>query len=501
MDASFDLLSYHYYYSWLFFHGGVGQADPEPFSNRYLNPLAEFPWFLLDAALSPRASTAAIAAVAGVNLALVRRITLSLGTAVTVSGRTLMSLAAMLLAATGAMFSMELGMSLADVVVSIPMLGALLLALSASKPEAPGRRSAALLMGAGGLAGVAVGAKLTMVVYAVALALGVLVITIARRSAWPVIQYAAGGIAGLTVAAGWWYWSVWKATGNPVFPYYNTVFKSPLWGSTDLHDARYKVRGLADALQFPVYMAQGTRRVLDVPVRDVRWSVLAVIISAAVLVVVVRALVHRRGPAVSLAHLLFWTFFVVGGLLWLNQFAIARYAVTTELLTGPAILLALLAIVHRARVVASVGAVLALAMAPFNHGHFRHVPFGPTRLNVGDANPLQSLQPGDVVLADHHFGPSAWLLTHVPAGVTRHVLHVWFDGKPIDARVRAQLAKAPAVYVIVSPTWQANPNATRRLQRYYGLTLHEPCRVIDSNVGTWALCPADYAEASTGGTP
>src|SRR5690349_3998853 len=59
MDINFDQVSYHYYYSWLLFHGGIDQVDPEPFTNRYVSPLAQLPWYLLDSLLSPRAAAAA----------------------------------------------------------------------------------------------------------------------------------------------------------------------------------------------------------------------------------------------------------------------------------------------------------------------------------------------------------------------------------------------------------------------------------------------------------
>ncbi|GAB3449790.1 hypothetical protein GCM10027517_36440 [Phycicoccus ginsengisoli] len=490
MDVSFDLVSYHYYYSWLFFHGGVAQVDPEPFANRYINPLAQFPWFLLDQALPPRPATAAIAAVAGLNLVLVRRITLRTVTLRSPWGATALSLAAMAVAGTGAIFSMELGMSLADVVVSIPMLAALLAVLAAV--HAGSRRERAILFTlAGMLSGIAVGAKLTMTGYAVALGLGVVVACLFRRSAWPVVQHAVGAVAGVAVSAGWWFASVYQATGSPVFPYYNAVFKSPLWDQTNLRDTRFGARGIDDALRFPLYMFEGTSRLLDVPVRDVRWVVLAVLLLLAGLAVAVAAARRRLVPPHP-AVLVFWTFFLVGGLLWTFQFGIARYAVTTELLTGTAFVLALRLLLRKPVVAAAVAVLLAAGMAPFDEGRFRHLPFASQRLQLFTPEPFQALGPGDVIIADNAFGPASWMLTEVDPRVVRHVVHPWFNDQPIDAKVRDQLATARRIHVLLSLDWPTSTRNRQALQRSYGLTVVGPCTTIRSNLGSKALCLATY---------
>ena len=498
MDVSWDLIAYHHYYSWLFSEGLMHLADPEPYVNRYQNPLAQLPWYLLDRSLSPRVATGAVAALAAGNLLLVRRIT----TAVLPQrfgpvSAWFLGVVAAVVAATGAVFSMELGMSAADVVVSLPMLAAVLLLVRSSR-AATARRQLWLLAVAGALAGVAMGMKLTMANYVVALGVAALVVSVGRRRPGPVLATAAGGLVGLAASSGWWFLQIWKLTGNPVFPYYNTVFGSPLWGDYDVRDTRFGAHGVADALTYPWLMAEGTRRVLDVPMRDLRWLVLAVLLALAAVVagaLFLRGGRRRETGGGAEARLAFWVFTLVGGALWLFQFGIARYAVTNELLTGTAFVLALGALLRRAVVAGAVALALAAAMAPFNEGHFYHVPFQHDRFMV-QAAPLRAVPADSVVVAVNSSAPSGYLLEYLPAGTRRHVYQDWFAGSRLLADLRTQqLATAPHVYLVLGPAWPRQPRVRQVLRDDLGLVVDDAaCRPVHSTLPVRHLCPARYVQ-------
>jgi len=497
MDVSFDLLNYHYYYSYLLFHGGVGQADPEPFQNRFLNPLPEVPWYLFDQALRPRASSAAIGLVAGLNLPLIRRITLRLLPAGLPEAKKLaLSIAAVAVAAVGADFRMEIGTSLADVVVSVPMLAALLLVLRAAQdPESSWWPFAF----AGLLSGVAFGAKLTMACYVAALGLAVIVLAALQRRVRPVVGHAAGVLVGGAVAGGWWFWSVWRATGNPVFPFYNSIFHSADWSGPDLTDPRYGPHGLVDALKYPLYMWQGTRRLVDVPVRDPRWLVLAALAALALVVALARTAAKRELnhlPARLIGRppvLAFAVFGIVGSAVWLFQFGISRYAVSSELLVGPAAALLLLALLRRPVLATIAAVIMAASMFPFVQGYFRHAPFQANRYEV-QTGPLRQIPAGSVVISDAGAAPSSFLLAYLPKGVKGHVVHPWFYGQPLLAKLeRQQLATAPHVYVIEPAAFRQRQAALRaELHLQLLPTTCVPIRIV---TGLRYRCAADYVGA------
>lgn len=499
MDVSWDLLAYHHYYSWLFLNGDMHLADPETYVNRYQNPLPQLPWYLFDQVMSPRAATAAIAAVAGLNLALVRRVTVQVLPRMSEWRQFWLSVTSMVLAATGATFSMELGMSVGDVVVSLPMLAALLLTLRSMQHVGVEADARWRLGAAGALAGAAVGAKLTMMVYVVALTACVAYLSAVRHSPRPLLRFALGGVVGVGLSSGWWLLSIWRLTGNPLFPYYNTVFRSPLWPDYNVRDDRFGATGLVDGFTYPWYMAEGTRRVLDVPMRDLRWVVLLVLLVLAVASVAVWAQ-KKRSLRPTPAQIAFWLFFGSSALLWLFQFGIARYAVTTELLTGTALVVCLAAVLRRAVVAAAVGAVLALGMAPFNEGHFYHVPFQRDRFMV-DAAPLQAVEPGAVVLADNGSAPSGFLLTYLPDGVERHIIQGWFFDTPMMGRLQERLARSRQLYVLVGPAWPRQPAARTNLRREVGVVVDDAsCVAVRSTVPRRQLCKAEYVGPAPRGT-
>ncbi|MEW1955050.1 hypothetical protein [Terrabacter sp. NPDC080008] len=499
MDVSFDQISYHYYYSWLLFHGGIDQVDPEPFTNRYVSPLAQLPWYVLDSVLSPRGTAAAIAALAGLNLPLVRRISMRMLPArVGDVSRLALGVAAMLLAGTGAVFRLSLGTSLSDVIVTVPVLGALLCVLVAADDGVGPRRRTWLVLLAGLFAGVAVGAKLTMGPFVVALVVVVGCLAVARRTVLPVVWLAVGGLVGVVVAGGWWFLDVWRATGSPTFPYYNAVFKSPWWPLENFRDTRFGPRSLADALQFPNYMLQGTRRLLDYELRDARWVVLEVLVALALVVGAVGLARARRRPSMpTLPSLVVWAFFLVGALLWLVQFGIARYAAPVELLSG-VVLVALVLTITRRPVVAVAGSVvLALAMAPWVKGHVEHVPFAADRYGI-KGRALQDIPAGSEVLVNAWSAPSGFLLAEVPATSRRHIIHPWFFGSPLLERLkRDEISKAPRIYVIVSGKWRSSPKVIAAFEKAVGVRLDEStCVPIPNHVRSRALCSGTWVGGS-----
>ncbi len=492
MDVNFDQLNYHYYYPWLLFHGGVGQVDPEPFTNRYVSPVAQLPWYLLDQAFSPRMSAAAIAAIAALNLALIRRITMVvLGDAVRPVSRLGLGIVAMALAGTGAVFHLSLGTSLSDVITAIPVLGALLAMLLAARDGTSQRARLWWMLLSGLLAGVALGAKLTTAPYVVGLTLAAVAFAVVRRTARPVLGLAVGGVVGVAASGGWWFAQVWHATGNPVFPYYNNIFGSSLWGDNALRDTTYGPKSVLDAMKFPYYMFEGGTRLLEYRIRDPRWVVLEVLVLLAV--VLAAYLWIKRGRAAVMPRLsvvLLCIFFGVGSLAWLIQFGIARYAAPGELLTGPLFVLLLLFLLRHPVAAGVAGLVCVAAMAPFVMGRTSHVPFAADRYGV-QAKLLRAIPAGSEVIADGYSAPSGFLLTYVPASSHRHVVHSWFYGSPLLEKLkRDEISVAPRIYVIRRAGWATNaPSEAIVFQREVGVRVDPTtCHRIPNHASPRVLC-------------
>lgn len=497
-DVSYDLLSYHYSYPWTLFHGGLGSVDPEPFANRFLNPLPELPWYGLEQVFAPKPATFVIALVAGLNLVLLRQVADAV-IAARIQGwcRLGLSAAAVALGASGTIFRTELGMSLADVVVSLPLLAGLIAVLRTSRSRRP--RVVALFGGLGG--GVAVGAKLTMAPYVVGLFAAAALTAWCHRRLRLIVLHAAGLAGGIALAGGAWFYDVWRTTGNPVFPYYNQIFRSRLFPPTALRDTRFGPHGLLDALGYPLYMARGTHRVLDVSVRDPRWLVLCLVLSATGLVLLAR--LRRPGLATRQvarrtarwvrtreAQCAVAVFFGLASLLWLVQFGGARYAVTSELLTGPVLVGCLLVLLrHRAVLAAGAAAAVCLVMLPWIRlGGYYHVPFTRDRFGV-QAAPLRAVPAGSVVIATTT-PPSGYLLTYLPRSVERHQVQPWFYGTPLLQSLEDRLKRTPSVYVL---TGILGVRAAGVRQNIDLKVIPSSCQAIHSHPGTRYLCRAVWA--------
>ncbi len=106
------------------------------------------------------------------------------------------------------------------------LLGALLAALEWLRTRAPATLCAAIWCAAG-----AMQCKATALVFVAPLAAGLLLASRARAprfAGWP-LRLA---LLGATAAGAWPYLNAWWRTGNPVFPFMNGVFRSPLFTAT-----------------------------------------------------------------------------------------------------------------------------------------------------------------------------------------------------------------------------------------------------------------------------
>lgn len=506
MDVEFDQVSYHFPYAWALLHGTYGLFNPDPFQNHYVNPIGEVPWYLTDRLLSPRMSTVVMAMLAGINLILIRRITRRLlldrlGEALTLA----LSVAAVALAGVGVIFKAELGTSFVDVMVSIPALIAVLYLVRAAADRA---RSSWPVLIAGAALGLAFGVKLTMTPYVAGGLVAVALLCVVWRTVRPALLFVLGGVVGTLVGGGWWFVYVWSTMGNPLFPYYNAIFKAPGYPDTDLRDVRFGALGFSDALHYPWYMWEGTKRLLDIPIRDPRWLVLVIVLALALVALVVRAARLRRWT-IPLPVAVFAILFVVPGLVWLKQFGIARYAITTELMSGAVFVLAGVAVVAafgrirmpQVAAATALGLVGAVLMGSATMGRYQHIPFAKTRYQI-DAAPLRAIPKDSTVLVDNYYGPSGFLLPSLPSGVKRHIVHNWFYGtRLLTDNLGAELKKARHIYVLENPYAATATRAGRTLPKFVGVKPDWNSCVTVKSFSPRDLCKATYVGASYHGLP
>ncbi len=221
----------------------------------------------------------------------------------------------------GPIFVSGLGASMGDNLVAVAALWMLVLLLDA--------RSATALLLAGLLGGLAVAAKLTMSVFAVAGAVALM--TTANRRWRQLPLFALGGLLGFGVGYGVWGWQLWLQYGNPFYPYFQDWFETGQHVLSVGRDGRWVAQSVGDALLRPFVLLIDPQQALELKFRDLRPVLLYVAAPLALLF-------SWRSLSKALRGATLFAF--VSILLWLLSFGYYRYVVTVEML-APALLAAL----------------------------------------------------------------------------------------------------------------------------------------------------------------
>jgi hypothetical protein len=321
-DINWDWQNYHEYGAFALLNGRFDvDVVPGGFQS-FLNPLVYVPAYLLRHGVGAPFWGILIGAIHGLNLALVWWISrLLLGA----SASAWAVLASVVIAAFGPMTLSEVGTSFSDIVTALPVIACLGLILSV------GERYAARLVVAGLLMGAAVGLKLTNATFLIG---AVIALVVVDRPFPKIGAFAVGSAAGGFATGGAWAWKLWQQFGSPVFPYFNTIFRSPEAPIEPITDVRFMPDGLLDALAYPFYWLIGDHRSSEFAFRDPRFAVAIVLLA-----MTIGAGFWRNAAVFRQRDKQFLLFFVVSYGLWLHMFAIHRYAIALELMAAPLIVL------------------------------------------------------------------------------------------------------------------------------------------------------------------
>jgi hypothetical protein len=190
-------------------------------------------------------------------------------------------------------------------------------------------------------------------------------------------------VAGVFLALGWalfggyWAWTMWQEFGNPAFPYYNHIFRSPWAEPLGSFDRNWGPRTPLQWIFFPLYFSHQSLLVSEVGFRDYRLVALLVLALACL----AKALLLPWEKAGMRVWLFLITFFLASYLVWLKLFGIYRYLVPLEMLSGPLIVGCVLYLARGMAVRYAAVAILAAALIgttrpadwgriPFGHEYF-----------------------------------------------------------------------------------------------------------------------------------
>jgi hypothetical protein len=412
MDASWDLRNYHYYNGWAALHGHVGRDVLVAQIPSFFNPALDVPYAWMAEALPARAVGFLLGMVHGLNFPLLFAIAWHLLQAPPRRGLAAGALA--LAGMAGAATLSEIGTTFWDDVVSLGVLGAVLILLAnwrALAEAAPAR--AGLLAAAAGLpAGLAFGLKQPEVLFCVGLCAGLLAADWPpARRLWVAFAFGLGVLAGLGIGGGWWMIHLWKAYGNPLFPFFNHVFKSP-WGLADPYrDPGFLQHGFWAMLTFGFRFPFDPRLTAETSFQDFRILALLVLVPLAGLAGLARRTAEplaRPGPA----RWLLASAAVAYGL-WVVMFCIYRYLMPLEML-APLLAVAALGMLPLPRRGLIALALVALLVATTRPADWLRVAWADKAVAVD--LPAVAQAEGTLVLLSGH-EPLSFLIPAFPPGM------------------------------------------------------------------------------------
>lgn len=473
VDGNWDLRNYHLYnpHAWL---SGRMLTDIAPAQlQTWHNPLLDTPLYLITVSgADMRWASVWLTLPFAVAIYSLLGLQASLSTA---RPSRLSQLVLALTALGGAACWSTIGNSMNDGFVAAAVLGALGLLIG---PSPPAPRQWLL---AGLLAGAVMGLKLTANVYCLGLAVMAMVGGPAVTRVRALLALGLGGLLGFVISYGWWGWTLYTLSGNPVFPYFNNLFHSPWLGAHDFADARFRVQGLQGVMLAPFQLLRASLHFSELSLRDPR--LLLGLLGLGWLVLHARSSSTSSDPRPRMLL----AFFVSAYVLWALQYGIYRYALTLELIGGLALVLCLQRL-PRSLLPTGLLAALVLVNVATKRQHWGHVHDSRARLGIGAA-PL----PKDAMVLVAGGEPVAYLALGLP-DATPMVALANSILSPDDCSGLQQRARA-AVSAHTGSLWLLSPgqdNAVRSLDLLhanYGLESLGACREYRNSLGAAALCP------------
>lgn len=517
-DTNWDLRNYHWYNPYAFLTGRLALDIAPAHANTFYNPVLDVPVYVLAQALPAKAVGFLLGTVQGLNFVLLFALLRALLVAHSPAQRSGLAAVVAGVGVLGGGHLSLVGTTYYDNIVSLAVIGAaLIVAASASRVFAgPMRSSFARTAAAGLVLGAGAGLKLPTAVFAVGFCAAFLVTAGSPgRRLGLAFAFGIGVLGGMAAFAGPWMWYLWTEFHNPLFPYFNEVFRSPMGLPASYRDTRFIPESLWEALAFPVLFSFDPYRVGETAFRDFRILAASVVLLATPFIFFWgrRRAQRAAAPAVDpLGARYVIAAAVLSYAVWIPLFSIYRYLMPLEMLAPVLVTAAvgLWPVASRARV-AAVATVLAVVVVTAKPGSWGRLEGWTDRFVEAEAPALP--HPDATLVVVTGFEPVAFVIPAFPPPVAFVRIQGYLDNNHpddgdqgddgdtgLDRRVRERLARHRGDLYLLFPDWAAREHpdwAARERERAvaalrrYGLEADfGACRPIIANLADYVrLCP------------
>lgn len=357
-DFNFDLRNYHYYNGYSFLNLKIGQDFFGANLQTYLNPVFDSLAYLMIKYLPSKLTGFLIGAMQGINIYLLVLLTNFFIKPSNSSVDTFFIPGMIgLMGFISANVIGEIGTTFHDLTLAIcALLSLLLMAHALKDDDLSSTKKWFLVMGAGLCLGMGAGFKLTLYPYCI----GAAVAFIFLKKQWAIklkmlILFFVGGLAGFTLINGYWTYLLWSNFGNPVFPFYNKIFKSEYYYPISFTNPWFYHKNILEAFFYPFYFSWNhLTSGVNISFRDFRMPCVEVL-----LIIYILKIIFKKKPISSInLHSLefkkyFITFFISSYVIWQYQFSIQRYMMILDLLAPLMLYILLISIFNRELIIKS----------------------------------------------------------------------------------------------------------------------------------------------------
>jgi hypothetical protein len=291
----------------------------------------------------------------------------------------------------------------------------------------------------------------------------------------------------------WWMLHMKAMTGNPLFPYFNDYWHSPLALDSPYRDMRFIPFQFWRQLLFPILFTIDWHVAADLGFQDMRVMTAYLAVIAAILL-----WLFRRESKDALTDksvtLIVFAFAASAYLIWLNFFAIYRYIVLLEMLAPTLIVSAVGLFPFPRRPRYLILAALCFAVLVTSRSDFlERAPVEDPYVEVA-LPPVP--RPDDTMVLMTGDAPMGFIAPSLPHQIPILRIDGWMvqpkDGSGLTrrmrARVAAQMKKGGDIYLVADAT---DMDRARDALADYGLAIRwTQCQQFDTNIaGLYQWCP------------
>ena len=498
-DTSWDFRNYHWYAPYALLNHRMAIDVAVAHQASYYNPYLDIPFYWLATHTRAWIALGVLGAAQGANMVpLYLMARASLRVDAPASDIKIMAGALSLLGVVGALTLTEFGTTYYDNVMSVFVLSglAVLVLKRDVLREGPLGKVAGISAAAGLVTGMAMGLKLPEMPFCVGFAAAL----IALGGSWKhqLVRLLAGGLAGIAgflIFSGPWMLYMYQLTANPLFPYFNDYWKSPLALPAPYRDLRFvpAFRPWWQQLFFPVLFTIDWHVADDLGFQDIRVMLAYLLVIAAGALWLLRR--ESRDPLLDkrVTGVLF-VFFALSYLLWLRTFAIYRYIILYEMLAPLLIIgaVGLLPLSRRSRYLA-LGGLCAACLLTARSDFLERAPVEDPYVEVA-LPPIP--HPGKTMVVMTGDAPMGFIATTLPPQIPVLRIDGWMVQprdetrltKDMMRRVAAHINAGGDLYLIAD---SGDMNRAHNALADYHLAIRWPeCQQFDTNlVGTYQWCP------------